>query len=307
MTFVSGPARSLTFVASDAASGSEKVASSTRASGEDLASRTARCSATMVLPVPAEPATRAGPAKSFSTISRCEGWRKTIHLSQGAVERLRQFFDVLDDPEPPQRVGVGVWVGRRRRGLVEDAGGGELQQRFRGFRRQVDGASSRKASSFAARMSASQSVGTPTERRLSSDSLAKGRRGAAGARGCSRAARAGSSSSTRSRTSTIWTAPVVRMRLDAPPRRPGVGLVVVVDIGEQQARLRLVQDDADVGVHAHGPKIPVARVVDPVHLQTGVLRVGLQIEGRCLHGLLVGGGEPRQGVSEGVGDAEAKF
>ena len=43
----------------------------------------ARCRATMVLPVPAEPETRAGPLKSRSTHSRCSGWRKTVHFSHG--------------------------------------------------------------------------------------------------------------------------------------------------------------------------------------------------------------------------------
>ncbi len=44
------------------ASVSENVVSSTRASGFVRARWAARCSATIVLPVPAEPETRAGPA-----------------------------------------------------------------------------------------------------------------------------------------------------------------------------------------------------------------------------------------------------
>jgi hypothetical protein len=40
---------------------SEKVLSNTLASGLVRARKTARCRATIVLPVPAEPATRAGP------------------------------------------------------------------------------------------------------------------------------------------------------------------------------------------------------------------------------------------------------
>ena len=54
--------KSPTFVRSWLASVSEKVVSSTRASGLDLMARCAvRCRATTVLPVPAEPDTLAGP------------------------------------------------------------------------------------------------------------------------------------------------------------------------------------------------------------------------------------------------------
>ena len=74
--------------------------------GRVCASRTARCSATTVLPVPAEPATRAGPRSPVSTISRWEGWRKTIHFSHGESSACAQFLDVLDDPEAPQSVGM---------------------------------------------------------------------------------------------------------------------------------------------------------------------------------------------------------
>ena len=51
----------LSLVWSALANVSEKVVSRTRASGFVRARWTARCSATMVLPVPAEPETRAGP------------------------------------------------------------------------------------------------------------------------------------------------------------------------------------------------------------------------------------------------------
>ena len=94
------------------------------------------------------------------------------------------------------------------------------------------------------------------------------------------------------------------MGLDAPPRRPGVRLVMAVDIGKQQACLGPVYDDADVRVHPHGPETLVARVFDSMHLQTGMSRIGLQIERRALHRLLVRRGKPRQGFGESVGDAE---
>jgi len=73
--------RSLTLSA--LASVSEKVVSNTRASGCRRARCTARCRATIVLPVPADPATRAGPENSRSTIWRWARCKKTVHFSQG--------------------------------------------------------------------------------------------------------------------------------------------------------------------------------------------------------------------------------
>ena len=54
----SGPTSTSTLRRSASASGCEKVVSSTRACGSARSRRTARCSATTVLPVPAEPAMR---------------------------------------------------------------------------------------------------------------------------------------------------------------------------------------------------------------------------------------------------------
>jgi hypothetical protein len=96
----------------------------------------------------------------------------------------------------------------------------------------------------------------------------------------------------------------LRMRLDTPSRGPRVSLVVMVDIGEQQTRFGLVQDDSDIGVGAHRQEVRVARLVDPVHLQTGMLLVGLQVEGRRLHRLLVRCREASQSVGKLIGDAK---
>ena len=54
---------------------------------------------------------------------------------------------------------------------------------------------------------------------------------------------------------------------DAAALGPGIGGVVVVDIGEQEAAFGLVDDDADVGVGADGPEIAVARGVYAVEVQ----------------------------------------
>ena len=83
---------------------------------------TARCSATMVLPVPAEPATRAGPAdRSARPAARCAGCRKTAHFSHGIVERALQLLDVGQDAEAPLRVGMGEGIGLGRRRLRRHA------------------------------------------------------------------------------------------------------------------------------------------------------------------------------------------
>lgn len=94
------------------------------------------------------------------------------------------------------------------------------------------------------------------------------------------------------------------MRLDAPALRPRIGFVVVVDIGEQQARLGLVDDDPDVAADPGRPEIRVLRLVDAMQLQTGVGRIDLHVEGRRLHGLLVLSRKPGQRVGERGGDEE---
>ena len=65
------------------ASTSEIVVSRIRACGFLRAKCTARCTATIVFPVPAEPDTRAGPEYSRSTHWRCSGCKNTSHLSHG--------------------------------------------------------------------------------------------------------------------------------------------------------------------------------------------------------------------------------
>ena len=77
------------------------------------------------------------------------------------------------------------------------------------------------------------------------------------------------------------------MRLDPPALGPGVGIVVVADIGEEEARLGLVDDDADVAADPHRPEMRVAGAVDAVEVQPGCRRVHLQIERRGLGRLLL--------------------
>jgi len=94
------------------------------------------------------------------------------------------------------------------------------------------------------------------------------------------------------------------LRLDTPALSPGVRIVMVADIGEQEARLGLVNDDADVAARPHRPEMRVARTLNAVELQTRGRRVHLQIERGCLGRLLLRSGQAREGGGEGGRDPE---
>ena len=54
--------------------------------------------------------------------SRWDGWRKTVHFSQGRIERALQLLEILDHAEAAFGVGVGEGVGNDDRlWLIEDA------------------------------------------------------------------------------------------------------------------------------------------------------------------------------------------
>jgi len=86
--------------------------------------------------------------------------------------------------------------------------------------------------------------------------------------------------------------------------RPAVGLIVVIDIAEQQAPLCAMDDDADAGADPRRPEIWIARPVHAVELEAGPRRVHLQVKGGCLDRFLFIPVQPAQAVGEGVSDAE---
>ncbi|HRD76449.1 MAG TPA: hypothetical protein PK264_10995 [Hyphomicrobiaceae bacterium] len=94
------------------------------------------------------------------------------------------------------------------------------------------------------------------------------------------------------------------MRLDASALGPLVGIVVVIDVGEQKALRCLMDDDTDVAVDAHGPEVRVLRGIDPMKLKPWIGRIGLQIERRRFDRLLLVAREPAEGEREGIGDAK---
>ena len=114
-TLGSVPISRASFIRRALASASEKVVSRTRASGFARARCAARWSATMVFPVPAEPAMRAGPPKRRSTSWRCAGWRKTVQRSHGYSSARASSSTSVTTRNAPLSVGmlegVAGWCG----------------------------------------------------------------------------------------------------------------------------------------------------------------------------------------------------
>jgi hypothetical protein len=70
----------------------------------------------MVLPVPADPATRAGPEKERSTSARCVRVQEDAPLLPWKGQRLLQFLLVGDQANPAQRIGMPEGIGSHRSG-----------------------------------------------------------------------------------------------------------------------------------------------------------------------------------------------
>lgn len=81
-------------------------------------------------------------------------------------------------------------------------------------------------------------------------------------------------------------------------------VVVVADIGEQQAARRAVHDQADIVVNADRPEVGVLGAVQLVDAQAGCGGVELQVERGGLHSFLFLSGQAREAAGEGVGDQE---
>lgn len=230
----------------------------------------------------------------------------------GRIKRLLQLLQVLDHPEAAQSVGGPEGRFRRhRRRRGEDACRGVLEQRLGGFGGQMLGQGEELA------LHRRLHVGNPVSRHADGQQLIvremgeQRRRWRDGRlRRLKPGRRLGRLGQRRRRVfdplaniydlrhAGAW------MGLDPPSLGPGVGFVVVVDIGEQQAGRGLVHDDAHVLARPDRPKIRVLGLVDPVHLQSGRRRVHLQIEGAGLGRLLVLPRQAGEGGGERVGDAE---
>ena len=93
-----------------------------------------------------------------------------------------------------------------------------------------------------------------------------------------------------------------RVGLQLPALGPPVGIVVVVNVAEHEAVLRLVNDDPDVEVDPDRPEVGVPRAIEPVQLEARARWVDLQIERRGFDGLLLIAGQPRKAGRERIGD-----
>ena len=96
-----------------------------------------------------------------------------------------------------------------------------------------------------------------------------------------------------------------RMRLDPPPLGPGIGFVVMIDIGDEQAVFRLVHDQSQIAADAYRPEIRVLRLVDPVERQALAGGIDLQIDDRRLDRLRLRRGQSGQRAGEAVGEQKA--
>ena len=95
-----------------------------------------------------------------------------------------------------------------------------------------------------------------------------------------------------------------RVYFQFSPLGPMVGVVVVIDVAEQEVGVGLVDDQPDVAAHAHRPEVLVPRPIQLVQTQARLRRVQLQVEGRGFHRFLLVVGQAGQAVGEGIGDAE---
>ena len=92
------------------------------------------------------------------------------------------------------------------------------------------------------------------------------------------------------------------MHLESTTSRPLVGLVVMVDVYEQEVPVAAVDDQPDVAPGTNRPEVRVSRLVDPVKLQARMGRVRLQVERRRLDRLLLVSREAREAIGERVGN-----
>lgn len=95
-----------------------------------------------------------------------------------------------------------------------------------------------------------------------------------------------------------------RVGFELVSRRPGVGVIVMTHVAEEQARTRAVDDQPDLLVDPDRPEVLVPGAVQLVELHPGARGVELEIEGGGLDGLLLGAGELGEAGGEGVGNAE---
>ena len=96
----------------------------------------------------------------------------------------------------------------------------------------------------------------------------------------------------------------LRVGFQPPPLRPLVGFVVVIDVAQQEAAPRPVNDQPDIQAHPHRPEVGIFGLVELVELEPRLRRVQLEIEGRRLHRLLLIAGKLGEAVRKRIRNPE---
>ncbi|WP_231470912.1 hypothetical protein [Novosphingobium sp. CECT 9465] len=94
------------------------------------------------------------------------------------------------------------------------------------------------------------------------------------------------------------------MGFDASALGPGVGIVVMIDIGDQKARSRLVHDQPQIAADPYRPEIRVLGALDPVEGLPLAGRVDLKIDDAGFHQLGLLSWQPGQRGRECIGEVK---
>jgi hypothetical protein len=223
-------------------------------------------------------------------------------------QSLFEFLLIGDRANPAQRIRMRKRIGSGWSGRRQPAGRGIFEQRFRGLRRQMPG--QREEAVLIGCTDIGQPVGGHADRKqrviiqrgkqarsdcflalyeLRKDEIE--RRG----RGDILHPRAHLHDLNRAGSG---------VRLDPSPLRPGIGVIMVADIGDEEAFAGPVHDQPDIAIDARRPEIRVLALVDAMQLKTVAGRVHLQIEDARLHRLLIDTGQAVERCRESVGDQE---
>ncbi len=236
-------------------------------------------------------------------------------LLPGVVERSLQRLHVRYYPEAALRVRMREWIGARhgRHRTVRRTAGCKLQQRLGGLARQVIGEVEERV------LCRGPHVVQPLDRHAVAEQVVVRRagedRGPRRRWSASHGALAGRRDvhlyipwdlnlTNRLADLDELRSSCRRMPFQPPSFRPLIRGVVMIDVAEQQAGSRAVDDQPDVATDPNGPEVLVLRPVDLVQLQARMRRVHLQVERRGLDRLLLVAGQPGEAVGEGIGDAE---
>ncbi len=81
----------------------------------------------------------------------------------------------------------------------------------------------------------------------------------------------------------------------------------MIDVAQQQTRIRLVDDQTNISTDPHRPEILIFCPVDPMKTQPGTYRIDLQIKRGRLGRLLLVVGKACKAIGECVRDSELHY